>query len=414
MSLVQCPECHSKVSSNTGMCLNCGFPISKAEALVELGDLDLNPLMIAYQSPIARESEFLPQPKPKPAPIKIVEESSDPTYDGLNCLQCGGGITPDDIKCPQCKTLIMRRYCSHCSRLIPDHATICPLCNKNVKEHFSYSKLRRTKILIAAGTAAAFIFLIIVLILQQPQAKTTQAQADAAPKREIHAPPPPAKVPEPEIKQTKEPDIQQKEVKTPEPPVIHEIVPPPTATRSVEVPREIQKPKVVAKEVQPPKELATVEEPQKLAKAEEPKLPTVDEPEKLQKEEEVKQVAKVRTPPVRPMLSPALQRTADLKSQQRVVKARSLNHRGYSLIKNGRPHDAIPLLEQAVRSFPESTHDLNYAYALFNLAVAYRMAGKPERAIPLLEERIKINDQRDVVARELLSAKREAKLSDFN
>jgi hypothetical protein len=40
------------------------------------------------------------------------------------------------------------------------------------------------------------------------------------------------------------------------------------------------------------------------------------------------------------------------------------------------------------------------------------MAGKPERAIPLLEERIKINDQRDVVARELVSAKREAGLAE--
>src|SRR5262249_54081970 len=114
-----------------------------------------------------------------------------------------------------------------------------------------------------------------------------------------------------------------------------------------------------------------------------------------------------------------LQRTLDLKSQQNILKGRSLNHKGYGLIRAGRPYDAIPVLEQAVRSFPETQHDLNYAYALFNLAVAYRMAGKPEMAIPLLKERIKINDQRDVVARELLSAKREARLSntsekDFN
>jgi tetratricopeptide (TPR) repeat protein len=114
---------------------------------------------------------------------------------------------------------------------------------------------------------------------------------------------------------------------------------------------------------------------------------------------------------MRPMLAPALQRTVDLKSQQRILKGRSLNHKGYALIKAGRPYDAIPILEQAVRSFPESKKDLNYAYALFNLAVAYRMAGKPEMAIPILQERIKINDQRDVVARELLSAKRAAGLS---
>ena len=127
MSLVQCPECFSKVSSNTGMCLSCGFPASKSkESSVELSDLDLNPLMIAYESPIARENLLLPpQPKPKPAIKFIEEESLDSSNDGLNCLQCGGGITPDDIKCSHCKTLITRRYCSHCSRLIPDHALFC-------------------------------------------------------------------------------------------------------------------------------------------------------------------------------------------------------------------------------------------------------------------------------------------------
>jgi len=365
------------------MCLICGFPASKSkESSVELSDLDLNPLMIAYESPIARENLLLPpQPKPKPAIKFIEEESLDSSNDGLNCLQCGGGITPDDIKCSHCKTLITRRYCSHCSRLIPDHATICPLCNKDIKEHFLYSKLRRTKILIAVGTAAFFAFVVILLILQQPESKTTQAQAESINKPEIHSPAPVAKSSEPEI-------TQKQEIKLPEPPVIQEIAPPPATTKSIT-------PKKVVKNIDPPKQAALVEEPKELPKV-----------------QEVKQSAKVQEPPVRPMLSPSLQRTKDLEAQQRVLRARSLNHKGYSLIKNGRPSDAIPLLEQAVRSFPESTHDLNYAYALFNLAVAYRMAGKPERAIPLLEERIKINDQRDVVARELLSAKREARLSE--
>lgn len=381
MSLVQCPECFSEVSSNTGMCLICGFPVSKSKASVELSDSDLNPLMIVYQSPIARDNVLLPQPKPKPAIKFIEEESSDSSQDGLNCLQCSGRITPDDIKCPHCKTLITRRYCSHCSKLIPDHATICPLCNKDVKEHFLYSKMRRTKILIAAGTAAVFAFLVIFLILQQPESKTTQAQAEAIKTPEVHSPAPVAKAPEPQIS-------QKQEIKLPEQPAIQEIVPPPTATKSMT-------PKKVAKIIEPPKQPSGVEEPKEL-----PKI------------EEAKQIAKVESPPARPMLSPSLQHTIDLKSQQRVLKARSLNHKGYSLIKNGRPSDAIPLLEEAVRSFPESTHDLNYAYALFNLAVAYRMAGKPERAIPLLEERIKINDQRDVVARELVSAKREARLAE--
>lgn len=393
MSLVQCPECFSEVSSNTGMCLICGFPVSKSKTSVKLSDSDLNPLMIAYQSPIARDNVLLPQPQPKPT-IKFIEpESSDPSHDGLNCLHCGGGITPDDTKCSHCKTLITRRYCSHCSKLIPDHATICPLCKKDVKEHFLYSKLRRTKILIAVGTAAAFAFVVIFLILQQPESRTTQAQAEPINKSEMHSPAPVVKTPEMHSSaadaKAPEPQIsQQQEIKSSEPPVIHEIVPPPTATKSIT-------PKNVVKNIEPPKKEAPVEEPNELPKV-----------------EEAKQMAKAEAKPARPMLSPALQHTIDLKSQQQVLKARSLNHKGYSLIKNGRPADAIPLLEQAVRSFPERTSDLNYAYALFNLAVAYRMAGKPERAIPLLEERIKINDQRDVVARELVSAKREARLAE--
>jgi tetratricopeptide repeat protein len=405
MSLVQCPKCFSDVSSNTGMCLICGFPVSKSKASVKPGDPDLNPLMLVYQSPIARDNILLPPPKPKPTIKVIDEEFLESSQDGLNCLHCGGGITPDDIKCSHCKTLITRRYCSHCSKLIPDHATICPLCNKDVKEHFLYSKLRRTKILIAAGTAAVFAFVVIFLILQQPESRTTQAQAEQINKPEIHTPAPLIKAPEmhspgpvekiPEehppapVAKVPEREIsQQQEVKSPEPPVIHEIVPSPTATKSISL-------KKVVKNIEQTKP-----------------APLVEEPKELPKVEEAKRIAKVEPRPVRPMLSPALQRAIDLKSQQRVLKARSLNHKGYSLIKNGHPSDAIPLLEQAVRSFPARTDDLNYAYALFNLAVAYRMAGKPERAIPLLEERIKINDQRDVVARELVSAKREAGLAE--
>lgn len=391
---VQCPECFSEVSSNAVKCLTCGFPISKSS--IELKDLDLSPLMIVYQSPIARHNIVPPHAKLRPKFIEDKELAED--RDGLVCLECGGGITPDDIKCSHCKTLIMRRYCSHCSKLIPDHAAVCPLCSKDVKEHFSYSKLRRTKILISAGTAAIFLFVVVGLFLQKTASKTT-VEADAINKPEIH------------LAETKPADSQavQKEVKLPpEPPAVHEIVPPPTATK-FEPPPQVRKPAVLAqKQVNSEVENAD-SEPPKLAKVQEPKLVAkVEEPIEVTKVEEPKQFVKAQDPPARPMLSPAFQRTPDLKSQQRVLKGRSLNHKGYSLIKAGRPSDAIPILQQAVRSFPESKRDLNYAYALFNLAVAYRMAGKPEMAIPLLQERIKINDQRDVVARELRSAQHAA------
>lgn len=399
---VQCPECFSEVSSNAVKCLTCGFPTSKSKkSSVELNDL--NPLMIAYQSPIARENVVLFQPKLKPTIIKSIEDE-EPSEDGLHCIQCGGGIATDDINCSHCKTLIMRRYCSHCSKLIPDHATICPLCKKDVREHFSYSKLRRTKILIGAGTAAFFVFVVMILFLQKTAPKTTIAEADAIKKQELQL--------------SGEKGVEVQKTVTPEPPQVHEIVPPPTATK-IEPSTKVEKP-IETIQVEPQikikpgvKESEPEPEPQKLAKMEESKQ-KVEEPKQIEKVEQPKQIAKVQQSPVRPMLYPALQRAVDLKSQQRVLKARSLNHKGYTLIRSGRPYDAIPVLEQAVRSYPENKRDLNYAYALFNLAVAYRMAGKPEMAIPLLQERIKINDQRDVVARELNSAKREARLSGLS
>jgi hypothetical protein len=398
MSLVQCPECFSKVSSNTGMCLACGFPASKSKASSVERDSNLNPLMIAYQSPIARENVFLPQPKPKPIVIKLDQESSDSLQGGLSCLQCGGGITPDDIKCSHCKTLIMRRYCAHCSKLIPDHAAICPLCNKDVKEHFLYSKLRRTKILIAVGTAAVFAFVVIMLILQQPESKTTEAQAAPVNKTEIPSPPAVAKSPAPEITHQK--------VESSPAPVVHEIVPPPTATKSIELPAEVpeikqSEPEIPAEKVEESKIVKQIEVPKQVPKVEAPKQ-YADVTEEI---------------PRRPALSSATVRALELRSRQKVLKGKSLNHKGYALIKKGRPAEAIPVLEESVRTFPpEGKHDLNYAYALFNLAVAYRMAGKPEMAIPLLRERIKINDQREIVQRELLTAQRQARMSenDFN
>jgi tetratricopeptide (TPR) repeat protein len=91
---------------------------------------------------------------------------------------------------------------------------------------------------------------------------------------------------------------------------------------------------------------------------------------------------------------------------------RQLNDQGKSLIDSGRPGDAIPILERAVAAFPPEARatDINYAYALFNLADAYFRAGQPEKAIPLLEQRLLIPNQRGVVKKELRDAQRAAGL----
>ena len=85
-----------------------------------------------------------------------------------------------------------------------------------------------------------------------------------------------------------------------------------------------------------------------------------------------------------------------------------LNDEGYALIQQGRYNEAIPVLRRAVASFPEGTTDLNYAYALFNLGHALRMAGNPAKAIPILERRLQIPDQTATVQAELDAARAEA------
>jgi serine/threonine-protein kinase len=86
----------------------------------------------------------------------------------------------------------------------------------------------------------------------------------------------------------------------------------------------------------------------------------------------------------------------------------SLNEQGYALIQEGRAEEAVPVLEEAVRSFPPGTEDLNYAYALYNLGNALRLSGRPEDAIPVLEQRLAIPNQTGVVRRELAAARAEA------
>jgi eukaryotic-like serine/threonine-protein kinase len=90
---------------------------------------------------------------------------------------------------------------------------------------------------------------------------------------------------------------------------------------------------------------------------------------------------------------------------------RQLNDQGKSLIDNGQPAAAVPILERAVAAFPPDarTTDINYAYALFNLADAYFKSGQPDKAIPLLEQRLLIPNQRPAVEKELRDAQKALK-----
>jgi eukaryotic-like serine/threonine-protein kinase len=86
----------------------------------------------------------------------------------------------------------------------------------------------------------------------------------------------------------------------------------------------------------------------------------------------------------------------------------ALNEQGYALIQAGEYDAAVPVLEEAVASYPEGSEEVDYAYALFNLGNALRLSGRPEAAIPILEQRLEIPNQTSTVEQELDAARAEA------
>jgi tetratricopeptide (TPR) repeat protein len=128
-------------------------------------------------------------------------------------------------------------------------------------------------------------------------------------------------------------------------------------------------------------------------------------PAPTKKQEMIKYESKKSEPP--PETLKASVKSAPV-SSEKLAKARELNNQGSDLLRAGKVSEGISLLEQAVHTFPKNTNDVNYASALLNLGRAWRMAGRPDISIRLLEKRMKINIERDEVARELMAAKRQA------
>ena len=87
--------------------------------------------------------------------------------------------------------------------------------------------------------------------------------------------------------------------------------------------------------------------------------------------------------------------------------ASEMQLQAHNLINQGKYDEAIALDRQVVAQGPGS--GLTYAYALYDLGHALRVSGHPDEAIPILEQRMKIDNQRDVVKAELEQAKKEAK-----
>jgi tetratricopeptide (TPR) repeat protein len=90
------------------------------------------------------------------------------------------------------------------------------------------------------------------------------------------------------------------------------------------------------------------------------------------------------------------------------ARGASLNEQGFELMGQGDFAGAVPVLRQAVASWPEDSTDLEYAYALFNLGKALNQSGSPAEAIPFLEKRLNWSNQRGVVKQELKLARQNA------
>ena len=85
----------------------------------------------------------------------------------------------------------------------------------------------------------------------------------------------------------------------------------------------------------------------------------------------------------------------------------ALNDQGFSLIQQGDPSAAVPVLQRSVQGYRSQgqTSGLPYAFALYNLGNALRLSGRPAEAIPILQERLRVSDnQRSTVERELALA----------
>jgi serine/threonine-protein kinase len=86
------------------------------------------------------------------------------------------------------------------------------------------------------------------------------------------------------------------------------------------------------------------------------------------------------------------------------AEAERLHLDGHAALQAGDYDRAIELNTRAIEGFPAGTTwqtDMNYAYALYSLGRALRLAGRPEEAIPVLEARLEVPDQTATVQREL-------------
>ncbi|PWT89894.1 MAG: hypothetical protein C5B54_08160 [Acidobacteria bacterium] len=313
-----------------------------------------------------KESDPVPRFEPVATQLKDVE----PEIDSLNCLECGAPISADDIQCYSCKALIVRRYCSHCSKLVPEHAGVCPFCGTSSMTHFHYSRNLETKLGIVAVLIAGGL-LFFALFSRERVAQDISAR--------VHSPTANAHQESQPAVRSARTDLKNNDAAAAKGSIGASTSSGTSSESSTGNDRSLKDAEVTSDDNPPP----SVETENQVSKT----VPnhSVDEGNS--------------------------QASADTQKNL-VKKAHNLNNQGYALMKSGKVEEAIPLLRESVNSFPPGARDIYYGYALFNLAQAFRLTGRPDLAIPLLEQSAKFGNQRELVLRELEAAKKEAANTD--
>jgi serine/threonine-protein kinase len=130
------------------------------------------------------------------------------------------------------------------------------------------------------------------------------------------------------------------------------------------------------------------------------RTPTRAEPDRAARQKQRSQPTREKQPASAPQEAPPAPEPAE--------SASALNDRGFQLMNAGRYGEAIPVLQRSVEAFPEGSTDLTLAYALYNLGRSLRLAGRPGEAVPYLEQRLRFDNQRGTVRRELAAARQAA------
>jgi uncharacterized protein len=313
------------IISETGM---SAIELSKKKRRLEIKAL----LEQAVLQQELKEMQAIPQQKSS-ALEQEHEEGETPAEEAqrLDCLKCSEEIGLEDLTCPHCGVPILRRYCGRCSRLIPDHVNVCPVCKTSEARSFHYRSNIEGAVLTGVVAIALGVWIIGQSWYRKPPdqriAKAGVVQSELDPDFMGAMQPAPA-------------NVQSQHVRFPQPDPLS--VPPIPVSHSGH------------------------------------------------------SSAKTRVADV------------DQNSKTQLARARKLNSAGYHLMKQGRYDEAADLLSKAIRLFPQGHRDLTYAYTLYNLGRSLRLSGHPENAVRVLEERMKFNDQQNVVQRELQAARREA------